>query len=242
MQHTNPGGTWTEWLEEDNGSDDAVKLAALREFIMHTARDQHLRGEITAEWANKKLAALGVTDRIGTSNAYVLEVPVSGTLKIAVSAGSREAARTEFLRRVDTAKMVTISDYVATGHPVFTDGPEDVDPNAVDPDAPTTVGATLERLREVIMLGNIAGPRWGCDSGANRVLAEYDLAMLPERREFAVHRPVEGVMVTVVEAYDEASAARVAGWRWDNSRTGYTLASADPTDEATVTASDNVAV
>lgn len=242
MQYAEPDMTWLEWSTAHDGVDltEATRLGALREYIFETARDQQLRGEITAEWANKKLATLGITDRLGTNNAYALEVPVSGVLKISVTAANRQDALTEFHRRASRATMVTIVDHSLTGHPVFIDGPED-GPNVVDPDAPTTVDATLEKLREVILLGNIAGPRWNCDSGANRVLASYGLAPVPSRKSFVVTRPASADMRTTVEAYDEASAERVAAWRWDDNRRGYAAHNVDALDEATVTAADNVA-
>lgn len=240
MQYADPHLDWTEWVSANPDQDEATKLLALREYIAATARDWQDMGEITAEWANKKLTALGITELIGMTTTYLIQVPVSGTAEIGINAGSRvEALKLLEARLVGTRQLV-ISAAVALDTPVFTSGPEDPDPSVIDPDVPTTVQATLDMLREIILLGHIAGPKY-CDIGANKVLASYGLAPIPERKKFTVTRPVAADMRTVVEAYDEVSAQRVAGWRWDNGRTGYEVFDVDPIDEATVTAADNVA-
>jgi len=235
MPITMPGDTWTEWSNDNPDADDADKLAALREIIGYTARKYVSSDDCTAEWANKKLTKLGITDLIAARNTYTLEAPMSGVMKMQVTAVDRAEALATFQARAAASSAFSIVSAATAGDPEFTAGPEDPT-GAAHPDAPTTVGATLDMLREIIMLGNIAGPRFDCVSGVNYVLASFGLALLPLRREFAVHRPVEGVMVTVVEAYDQASAERVAGWRWENARSGYELSEASATGDPTVTA------
>jgi hypothetical protein len=232
MQYTNVGDTWLEWSEDNASQDDATKLAALREIITETARSFVYSGNINAAWANKKLAKLGITDRIDTTNAYTVEVPVSGTARFSLSGRTRAEALEAFARRMANAP-VTVAQSVATAAPVFTDGPEDAS-TVQDPDAPVTVQATLDMLREIVMLGNVSGPRYNCDSGANRVLTSYGLAPLPERKTFTVRRPAAADMVTVVEAYDEATALRVADWRWEDGQKGYKATNVDPIDDLAI--------
>lgn len=225
MTHVDPGVAWAEWSEENEDRDDATQLAALHEVILRDAVYWTGTGEITADWANKKLATLGITGRIG-DNRYTLEMPISGTMTYSVAAANRADAEAKLNSMLSSMPTIAITAPVSQGSPVFTSGPEDVDPNTPNPDAPTTVQATLEKLREIILLGNIAGPRFNCDSGASRVLASYGLAPVPERKEFVVTRPVQGAMRTIVEAYDEASAERVAGWRWENGRRDHEVTTA----------------
>jgi hypothetical protein len=238
VQHPNPSDAWTDWLAANDLADEADKLTALHEIIVRTARDQ-VRNEtysrITAEWANKKLAKLGIPDRIGVRNSYVIEAPISGTIRLPVGAANRTAALALFESRVTNAASWEVSALVVQGAPVFASGPADEDPNVVDPDVPTTVQGTLDMLREIIMLGHIAGPKY-CEDEANDVLASFGLAPIPPRRKFTVTRPVTAEMSTTVDAYDEESAQRVAAWRWADGRGGYNLANVDPTDELTVTA------
>jgi len=241
MQYADPALVWTEWEANNADRDEATKLLALREYIAATARDWRNAGEITAEWANKKLTVLGITNLIGFTSTYVVEATVSGTVSVGIQAATRAEALTLFEDRVSTGVQTMVSVQATLNDPKFTAGPEDPDPNVIDLDAPATMQATLDMLREIILLGHIAGPKY-CEQGANRVLASYGLAPIPPLKRFVITRPVAADMRTTVEAFDEMSAQRVAGWRWDNGRTGYELANADPIDEATVTAADNVAV
>lgn len=238
MQHTNPDETWTDWLASNDDKDDAEKLGALREIIVQTARTWIDSGEITAEWANKKLTSLGITDQVDQLKDYTLETSASGTVQLVIRARNRADAETEFRNRLAAAPMVTVTGPDAPYAPKFVSGPEDHDPNAVVPDAPATVADTLTKLRQVILLGNISGPRFDCDSGASRVLASYGLAPVPARKTFVVTRPAAADMRTTVEAYDEASAERVAEYRWDNHQAGYTPVNVDAIGEAVVTAAD----
>jgi hypothetical protein len=228
------GETWTEWVEDNADSDEATKLSALRESIAATARTWVRSGQISRDWANKKLAKLGVTDQIPGENTYVLEAPVSGTLAITVHAETRAEAEEKFRNQLTSnSRAHSVPDATVTGDVSFRSGPEDPGTAAAD-DAPTTVDATLMMLREVIMLGNISGPRWDCDTGTNSVLASYGLAPLPPRRAFTVAVPVEAVMKTTVHAYDEGTAARIAGWRWDDGKRGYDVDLAVSTDVPSV--------
>lgn len=231
--HAGQADTWTEWEQDHWGEDDATKLAALREYITRTARAEVASGSITAEWANKKLPKLGITERVQANNSYVIEAPITGIMTMTVVAANRADALEEFTRRAGVARVATTTRPVMHGAPVFTFGPEDK-VTEVDSDAPATVGDTLALFREIVMLANVAGPRFDCDSGANHLLAEYGLDPVPPRKQFVVTRPVQATMRTVVEAYDEASAERVAGWRWDNSRTGHTVAEATVTGDVSV--------
>lgn len=232
MQHATPGISWVEWLEESKDETDAVKLAALREYIVHTARAEVHAGSIYTDWADKKLAALGITERIGT-NTYSVEAPVTaGSLVSVHVAASRAEAIQLFEAKVARGGAFTVR-RVTIGDSKIIDGPEDIDP-ALPVDVPATVDATLAKLRETIMLAHIAGPKKICDYGANLVLDFYGLAHLPQTREFVVTRPVEATMRTVVTAYDESTALRVAGWRWEDGRKGYAVAEAASTDAFTV--------
>lgn len=221
MQYGTDGLTWTEWLEANDDRDDATKLAALREYITDAASRAFGRGDIGAEWANKKLAKLGIPQRMLADSSYVVSAPVSATLRYFAAAGSRADALEQFKSYVDNlgGSSASVTGVAVTGTPVFVSGPEDPE-DVVSDDAPTTVEGTLEMLREVILYGYIAGPRY-CEDGANRVLESFGLAPIPPRKRFVVERLAEAVMRTTVEAYDEASAERVAGWRWENGQTGY---------------------
>lgn len=237
MQYANPDQTWAEWLADncDTATGDHA-LAVLREYIAETARNYrgHEPG-LTADWMNKKLWTLGVPERIQQENIYSLAVPVTATLGFNVYGCSRKEALEKFidrLRAVESsagASSVHVAELRATGDPQFTAGPEDTDSGDVSPDAPTTVQDTLVKLRETIMLAHIAGPKI-CKDGANQVLRDYGLAELPELKKFVVTRPVEAVASTEVMAWDEASAMRVAGWRWEDDKSGYTVGEMSATD------------
>lgn len=233
MQYADPAAHWNEWLDENTDKDEATKLAALREYIFALAVVWNGSENITASWLNKKLAKLGMTERIATDNRYALTVEVSGTLEVGVYGATRVEALEKLAALLDGSRNDRVSKLVATADPVFTDGPEDVDPNVIAPDAPTTVDGTLVMLREIIMLGHISGPRY-CENGANAVLRSFGLAEIPPLKTFKVTRPVEAVVSTTVEAYDEQTAMRVAGWRWENGQTGYTMATGKDTDAPTV--------
>lgn len=238
MQYADRTINWTEWLVANDAATDTEKLAALREYIAATARQWVNSCTYDAAWANKKLLKMGITDLISTSNHYALEAPATGMLSVGIYAKSRAEAEQRFREVAAANNTVRITIPAIVGDLVFTAGPEDTDPAAAA-DAPATVYDTLDMLREIIMLGHIAGPHI-CEEEANKVLASYGLAPIPPRRKFVVARPVEAEMRTTVEAYDEASAERVARWRWENGRTGYDAVNIDPLDEATVTAADNV--
>lgn len=226
-----PDMDWAEW-DGDDSRDEATRLLALREYIVREARRFHLRGDITADWANKKLRTLGVTEQVG-GNQYLIEVPVSGTVQLRVDAADRAEAEGVVLARVAQYGAANIGIPTVTGPVVFISGPEDTDTNAVIADAPTTVQDTLDKLREVLLLGVIAGPKF-CESGLNPVLRSFGLAPVPARTQYVVTRPATATLRTVVEAFDEASAERVAGWRWDNGRAGYEVAEAEATDGLSV--------
>lgn len=229
MQFTTPGETWTDWLASNDDRDDDTKLGALREIIFHAATKRVENGEITSGWADKKLAKLGITDRTSDSNRYELEVTASGTFTMTVAAANRTEAESKFLAHLAAANMAAIAYPKAFSLPTFKSGPADVDPTApVDPSIPATIDGTLAMLREIVMLGVIAGPKF-CVPGANDLLDDFGLAPLPERKKFTVSRPVVADMVTTVEAYDMVSAARVANWRWEDDKSGFKLADADAT-------------
>jgi hypothetical protein len=213
--------TWAEWSTANTDVDmpEVTKLAALRGYIAATARKWVHDCTYDAAWANKKFAKLGMADRIGQENYYTVTATVTGTAQVGVYANSRAEALEKANARLSDRDPL-ISSISVTSDPVFTSGPEDSAP--VNPDGPQTVDATLTMLREIILLGHISGPKV-CQVEADRVLASFGLAPIPERKTFTVAVPVEAVMKTTVEAYDEASASRVAGWRWDNDRTGYTV-------------------
>lgn len=237
MQYANPDATWLEWLEDNQDKDEATKLVALREIIAETARTYVTRGDISGDWANKKLAKLGVTERIGL-NSYIIEAHAAGVVRVGVPASDRAEAMAEFRARTRGVSQVSISLFAvqdADADLVFVSGPDDPDVAAADPDVPTTVDATLNVFREVLLLGNIAGPRFDCDAGTNAVLASFGLPPVPARKKFTVGVPVEGVMKTTVEAYDDESAERVAGWRWDNHQTGFNIDSVIDHGNLTVT-------
>jgi hypothetical protein len=241
MQYADPDTTWIEWATANADVDmpDADRLTALHEFIEQTAREFVRSGSITTEWANKKLAKLGVAARITQNSAYTIEAQVTGRTAFTVYATNRADAEQAFRDRVANDRQTLSRGATVTSDVQFNSGPEDFDPTAPNPEAPVGVTDTLDMLREVIMLGNISGPRWDCDSGTNKVLASYGLAPVPARMEFTVSIPIEGAMTTKVEAYDEESAKRVAGWRWDNGRTGYALGAVTDTDVLAVTGSQD---
>lgn len=236
MQYGTDGLTWAEWLEANDDRDDPTKLLALREYIVAVAKRWVNTCTYDARWANKKLAKLGITDRLPTREvAYVLAADVTGSLDLTVYASNRTDAMDKAVERLTSNGADYVRNIRAVGAPTFVSGPEDDDPDAVADDAPTTVDGTLARLREIILLGHIAGPRI-CKEEADDVLKDFGLAPIPPRKTFVVTRPVDAVMRTTVEAYDEESAQRVAGWRWDNNRSGYETTDAQPTGDATVLA------
>jgi len=226
MQHTNPGDTWFGWSSINANADEATKLAALRELIVRDATKWVQNGEITAGWADKKLAKLGITDRIGSGNTYELEVTATGKFRMAVKATNRAEAESKFLAHLAAMNRAAISEPSAFALPVFVSGPADTDPTA--PVDPTTVDDTLALFREIVMLAHIAGPHI-CLDGANDLLDDYGLAPVPPVRTFTVSRPVIADMQTTVQAFDMVSAARVASWRWEDGKSGYTMKDAEPT-------------
>lgn len=229
MTVTIPGTAFGEWLEDNPDESEATKLEALHECIIRTACNWLLHGEINKAWANKKLWSLGVKHHFDTDNTYELNTTIVADVKLVVTARDRADAMEKFKNRVKGS--LNVANAEAPYAVKFVDGPEDYDKDAVNPDAPTTVADTLVKLRETIMLGNISGPRWDCDSGTNAVLAGFGLAELPERKKFKVSRPVAAEAYTTVEAYDEAGARKVADWRWADGHTAHTVAyvGADPT-------------
>jgi hypothetical protein len=229
--------TWAEWIADpgNDGLDDAVKLNILRDYIWRAAKDAHADDAliIKAEWLNKKLLALGVSANFSVTNSYTLRIPVSGFYSTQVSATDRGEAERLFRSTIGTG--VRVGDPVIIGTAEFTSGPKDFASGALPDEAPGTVTATLEKLRETILLGVISGPKF-CVPGANEVLESFGLAPVPERKKFTVTRRVGALASTTIEAYDEASALRVAQWRWDNRHTGFVVKEAD-----LVTAGDFVA-
>lgn len=215
--------TWSEWIAVNSSQDDGVKLDVLRGYIEKAARTYVNTGDITAEWANKKLPALGVAARLGVRNRYTLEARTVGTFSHTVIAADRAEAVHLFRKVVADASRLIVSGPEADA-PTVTSGPEDVTGSTpVLPDnAPTMVGETLAKLRETIMLAHLAGPRV-CRIGANDVLETFDLDPLPETKVFTVDRPITATARTVVSAFDEASAQRVAEWRWEDERSGYSV-------------------
>lgn len=229
MPFTTPGETWTSWSHDNAGADDHTKLAALRELIVRDARRWAASGEITPEWADKKLAKLGIADRLMTDNQYELTVTASGKFTMTILAANRTDAEAQFLAHLASISRATVAEPAAYSLPTFVSGPADPDPTApVDPTIPTTVDQTLVALREIVMLAVIAGPHI-CVDGANDLLDDYGLAAIPARRKYRVSRPIVADMETTVEAYDMVSAARVANWRWDDNRKSFQLVDADPT-------------
>lgn len=229
--YADPSISWDEWDNNHSVSED-TRLLALREFIFRLADTWKSHEKITPAWVNKKLAKLGITERVDIENRYEIRADVTGTVTLTMYGATRADALEKLTERLDGTASATVFQVQATADPVFTSGPEDVDPD-VDPDAPTTVDATLAMLREIIMLGHIAGPKY-CDDGANEVLASFGLDPIPPRKSFTVTRPVQAVVTTTVQAYDEASAQRVASWRWENERAGFQMASGDPLADPTV--------
>lgn len=224
MQRMTSGESWNDWLAANADQDDATKLAALREIIVQTGREWVASGEITSVWANKKLAALGITERIDADHQYVLKAPINvEPVRMTVYAINRTAALAQFTSRLAAGAHVFGAE--AASDPEFISGPED-SVAAVDDDAPQTVEATLAAFREIVLLANIAGPRFNCDSGGSAILDSYGLAPIPARKTYVVNRPAQVVMSTRVEAYDEASALRVAGWRWEDGHKAYEVSEA----------------
>ena len=235
MQFADPSKTWAEWIADNADRTDADKLAALREYIAALGAEWVGHERITAAWVNKKLYSLGVTDLIKVESAYTLQAKVSGNLEMVVYAHDRGEALEKAGLRLDGTGHAMVRELESLDTPMFTKGPEDPSTD-VNPDAPTTVAATLAELRELIMLGHVSGPKY-CDEGANRVLAEFGLAPIPPQKTFTVTRPVEAVMQTTVTAFDEETALRIAGWRWENNKTGYHVAGGEPTADPSVASS-----
>lgn len=231
MQDTD-GDTWIEWLESNKDSDETAQLEALRGLILAEAKRSVEADDIKADWANKKLPLLGITEQIPRESSYLFTAPVAGTLDLRVFATSRADALVKVAEILNRGGGSFVKGVAGAGAAVLIEGPEDVD-LTVAGDAPSTVDDTLARLREIVMLGVIAGPHL-CKRGVDDLLASFGLAPLPETKRFTVSVPIEGEMLTEVEAFDEDSARRVAGWRWSNGRSGYQLSSATDTDVVTV--------
>jgi hypothetical protein len=225
MLYANPEQNWTEWRDNADAAklDDATKLAALREYIAATAREYvNTERGLTAEWMNKNLAALGVPERIAVEAVYYLTAAVTGTVTTRVYGHTRAEAADKIRFALDGSQRHVVSAVTLVGDPTFTSGPADPASGAVDLDAPTTVQDTLIKLREAIMLAHVSGPKI-CSDSANEVLAQYGLGPLPAMKTFMVKRPVTATAVTTVSAWDEESAMRVAGHRWDADRYDYTV-------------------
>jgi hypothetical protein len=229
--------TWAAWIADpaNAAADDFIKLAALRKYIHTAAANGHEDepSRLTSEWVNKKLAKLGVPDRIDGENTYTLEVPVTGINRRTVVASNRAEAERLFASMHGT--QIGVTDYTLQDTPTFTSGPEDPDPAVVDPAAPTTVDATLTAFREYLLLAVIAGPRL-CEHGVNEVLEKFGLDRVPQRKEFTVTRPATATVTTTITAYDEASARRVAEWRWASDHSGYTATFTSEAGDFTVAA------
>jgi hypothetical protein len=235
QQHAIDGTTWAQW-DAANAVDDDTRLAVLREFIFATAKAFANRYPVTPAWVNKKLGGLGVADRITAEQSYGIEVAVTGVLTIGVYAHNRAEALEKFEDRVKglAGGGFHVTNVISTSLPVFTDASPQDQVGAVDDDAPQTVDETLAALREVILLGHVAGPKY-CADEADEVLAAYGLDPIPAKVEFVVERPMTGTMRTTVTAYDVETAQRVAGWRWENERAGFELTQATPVDDVRVT-------
>lgn len=224
---------WVNWLSNVRTDDEAVKLDVLRQFIREAARSNVSYGNVSSEWANKKLVKLGITDLVDTDNAYKVQVDVTGKVMVAAYGRNRVEAVENALKQYNDGRgFWQMSDMQMTSDPQVTDGPEDVD-TVVPDDAPQTVDALLAALRETILLAVVAGPHI-CEDGANRVLNDFGLDQVPERKRFTVTRPATVEMTTKIDAYDEASAQRVADWRWRNNLSGFQVKDAQPTGDPTV--------
>lgn len=213
--------TWIDWLIAFPGADEDTKLAALRNYIEQAAVDAHTDDphQITAEWLNKKFPTVGISARIDAPNTYVLKVGVNvDPISLTVHASNQAEAARLFLDKLNNSRHTVAVE--AASDPQFVSGPPDFVPGQLPDDAPTTVDATLVKLREVVLLAVIAGPKV-CVHGANEFLASFGLGTVPERKTFTVSRPVQGVAFTNIDAYDALSAQRVAEWRWENGLTGY---------------------
>jgi len=239
MTHIITAHNWATWISDgaNQSADENTKLEALREYIKELAERAVSDGHCTAAWANKKLAKLGVTHVIADENRYVVEYEITGKVSVA----GYGISRADFLEHIDkrfdngTAKW-TATSVKRTSPAVFTSGPADPDPQATAADdAPKTVTDTLTALREVIMLGVLAGPHF-CADGANEKLAEFGLDPIPARKMFVISRPATVTMTTSVEAYDEASARRVADWRWEDDHAAYNVKDAQSAGDVEITA------
>lgn len=217
--------TWLQWNEAHPNADEETRLDALHSYIWETANEWVDNCTYDAAWANKKLAALGITRRIRREAAYDVAVTVTGQTSLRVYA----TTRAEALDRASTAlaaRRPSVNEPKPTSEFTIHSGPEDVADDVADQDAPADVPGALAKLRETILLGHIAGPHI-CEEEANKVLASFGLAPIPARKAYTVTRNVAATMATTVLAYDEQSAERVAGWRWNDSRKGYSVTAAD---------------
>lgn len=230
---THASADFTEWLSDNPAADDETKLAALRAYIYDTAVHGVQMGNFTPDWANKKLRKLGIARQITSTNVYALKAMVSAEVTLTIHASDRADALREFKDRLVGRLTVFTPD--TSGEPQFVSGPEDTDDVPLPDDAPTTTEETLTVLREVIMLAVIAGPHF-CEDGANDALEEFGLAHIPARQKFTITRPADAELMTTVEAYDEASARRVADWRWEDGRQSYIVKAATATAEPVVEA------
>jgi len=237
VDYTQDADNWDEWYQKHAATSTGENaLDALRAFIVQAARLWVGKEPgLTADWMNKKLHRLGIAERIEVEHAYQLTGTVTGTVNLRIYGRTRAEAADKFRALLDGHNPANTVAATLVGDPTFTDGPEDPDPADVDPDAPTTVDSTLLKLHELIMLGHISGPKY-CDTGANRVLASFGLDPIPPRRTYTVTRPVEGIASTTVSAFDEASAMKVAGWRWDDGQTGWTVGDVEAADAPTLIA------
>lgn len=233
MQYTKDASDFAEWMTDNPSADEATKLAALREFIVQYTRDHVEDGTLgetwscdrRAEWANKKLRKLGIAEVIEAEHLYQIEVPVIARVTLDVYGKNRAEALQYAEKQFQGDARMAAHKLTPTGPMVFASGPEDAGPTVVDDDAPQTVHDTLMALREIIMLAVVAGPHI-CTHGANQAMDAFGLARLPERKTFTVTRPALATMTTTVVAYDEESALRVAGWRWEDGRKSFTTSDA----------------
>lgn len=229
--------TWTDWLADNAQADQFTKLAALRKYIEQAARHANANhpGQVTAAWVNKKLPKLGVDAQIDAESSYVLTAPATGNVRVRIYAGSRTEALAKFASRTATT-MLEITSASVTGDPTFTEGPEDPTPGVLPDDAPDTVDATLVKLRETILLAVVSGPKI-CAESANEVLDDFGLEHVPAIKTFTVSREATVTMRTNVSAFDEASAQRVAEWRWEDGRKNFSAVDAiNPGDLRVATA------
>jgi len=226
--------SWTDWKDtlavRGETVDATRELEVLREFIYAAAVSYSQRGDITPAWANKKLPGLGIDKIVPGASYYKLVVQLNGEAEYSFRANNRAEALRQTEDAITTADRALITKISAVSAPVFTEGPEDPTPGVLPDDAPTTVDATLAKLRETIMLATVAGPKI-CRTGADDFLELFGLEPVPAPKTFIVKRPAEAVLETTVEAFDEETAERVATWRWENNKTGFTVAeTAEPGD------------